>query len=43
MKKAIFSLALLAIVMGVSAQEISQPEFVGESCTSICPYNSSKF
>ena len=35
MKKVLLSLALLAFVFSVGGQEISQPEFDGQSCTSI--------
>ncbi len=35
MKKVLLSLALLALVLPVIGQEISQPEFDGQSCTSI--------
>jgi len=35
MKKTILTLFLIAILLPVVAQEVSQPEFVGQSCTSI--------
>ena len=35
MKKVLLSLALLALVLPAVGQQISQPEFEGESCTSI--------